>query len=122
MSTTDARPESNLFYQSRQRRPMLDRAEGIYLYDRDGNAYLDGSSGAMVSNIGHSNPNVLAAMKRQRDKAKQEREARKREKEARKREREARATRRATKKFARKLSRALERLLVKVLPQVLRLH
>ena len=69
MTATDPRPESNLFYQSRQRRPMLDRAEGIYLYDRDGNAYLDGSSGAMVSNIGHSNPNVLAAMKRQMDKA-----------------------------------------------------
>ena len=47
----------------------IERAEGIYLYDRDGNAYLDGSSGAMVSNIGHSNPNVLAAMKRQMDKA-----------------------------------------------------
>lgn len=63
-----ARP-SNLFYQSGTIRPMLDRAEGIYLYDASGKRYLDGSSGAMVSNIGHSNPHVLAAMKAQMDKA-----------------------------------------------------
>lgn len=68
-NTPANRPDSHLFYQTRQRRPVLDRGEGIYLYDRDGNAYLDGCSGAMVSNIGHSNPNVLAAMKKQMDKA-----------------------------------------------------
>ncbi len=60
---------SNLFYQSHSGRPMLDRAEGVYLYDVNGKRYLDGSSGAMVSNIGHSNPYVLDAMKRQMDKA-----------------------------------------------------
>ena len=51
-----ARDQSKLFYQSRLRRPMLDRAEGIYIWDRNGKRYLDGSSGAMVCNIGHSNP------------------------------------------------------------------
>lgn len=61
--------ESNLFYQSRLARPMLDRAEGIYLWDTSGKRYIDGSSGAMVSNIGHSNPNVIAAMKAQMDKS-----------------------------------------------------
>ncbi|MBZ0261721.1 MAG: aspartate aminotransferase family protein [Hyphomicrobiales bacterium] len=66
--TATARP-SNLFYQSGTIRPMLDRAEGVYLYDTAGKRYLDGSSGAMVSNIGHSNPCVLAAMKAQMDKA-----------------------------------------------------
>ena len=60
---------SHLFYQSRQPRPFLDRAEGIYMYDQSGKRYIDGSSGAMVSNIGHSNPNVLAAMKAQMDKS-----------------------------------------------------
>jgi len=60
---------SNLFYQSRQPRPFLDRGEGIYLYDLDGKRYIDGSSGAMVSNIGHSNARVLAAMRAQMDKA-----------------------------------------------------
>lgn len=56
---------SHLFYQTRLRRPLLDRAEGVYLWDTDGKRYLDGSSGAMVSNIGHSNPRVLDAMRRQ---------------------------------------------------------
>lgn len=60
---------SNLFYLSRQRRPEVDRAEGIHIWSKDGERYIDGSSGAMVSNIGHSNPNVLAAMKRQMDSA-----------------------------------------------------
>ncbi|MFC3051578.1 aminotransferase family protein [Kordiimonas pumila] len=60
---------SHLFYQSRLRRPFLDRAEGVYMWDIHGKKYLDGSSGAMVSNIGHSNPNVLAAMQKQMAKA-----------------------------------------------------
>ncbi|CUH67810.1 Taurine--pyruvate aminotransferase [Thalassovita gelatinovora] len=60
---------SHLFYQSRNPRPFLDRGEGIYLFDQSGKRYIDGSSGAMVSNIGHSNPRVLAKMKAQMDKA-----------------------------------------------------
>lgn len=60
---------SHLFYQTRLRRPVLDRAEGIYLWDREGRRYIDGSSGAMVSNIGHSNPNVLAAMRAQMERS-----------------------------------------------------
>ncbi|MFK8081690.1 MAG: aspartate aminotransferase family protein [Granulosicoccus sp.] len=60
---------SNLFYQSRLPRPQLDRADGIYMWDSTGKRYIDGSSGAMVSNIGHSNPSVLAAMRAQMDKS-----------------------------------------------------
>ncbi len=60
---------SNLFYQSGLARPVLDRAEGVYMWDKAGKRYLDGSSGAMVCNIGHSNPNVLAAMRAQMDKS-----------------------------------------------------
>lgn len=60
---------TNLFYQSRLPRPVLDRAEGIYMWDTSGKRYIDGSSGAMVSNIGHSNPAVLAAMRAQMDKS-----------------------------------------------------
>ena len=56
---------THLFYQSRLPRPELDRAEGIYMWDTTGKRYIDGSSGAMVSNIGHSNPNVLATMQKQ---------------------------------------------------------
>lgn len=60
---------SHLFYQTRQRRPLLDRAEGLYIWDVHGKRYIDGSSGAMVANIGHSNPRVLAAMRAQMEKA-----------------------------------------------------
>lgn len=63
------RPPSNLFYQTRTRQPLLDRAEGVYMWDVDGNRWIDGSSGAMVSNIGHSNPRVLAAMQAQMERA-----------------------------------------------------
>jgi adenosylmethionine-8-amino-7-oxononanoate aminotransferase len=61
--------KSHLFYMTTARRPRLARASGIYLWDTDGKRYIDASSGPMVSNIGHSNPRVLAAMKKQMDKA-----------------------------------------------------
>ena len=61
-------PPSNLFYQTRQRRPMVGEARGIYIWDADGKRYIDGSSGAMVANIGHGNERVLAAMRGQMDK------------------------------------------------------
>ena len=65
---TNQKP-SHLFYQSRSRRPLLDRADGVYMWDINGKRYLDGSSGAMVSNIGHSNQNVLQAMREQMEKS-----------------------------------------------------
>ena len=58
---------SNLFYLTRLRRPLIDHAEGIYMYAQDGRRFIDGSSGAMVVNLGHGNRNVLDAMKRQMD-------------------------------------------------------
>jgi adenosylmethionine-8-amino-7-oxononanoate aminotransferase len=61
--------ESYLFYQNRNPRPFLSHGEGIYLFDESGKRYIDGSSGAMVSNIGHSNPRVLDKIKTQMDKA-----------------------------------------------------
>ncbi len=57
--------DSHLFYQSATRRPRLAQARGVYMWDVEGRRYLDGSSGAMVSNIGHCNPRVLDAMRRQ---------------------------------------------------------
>lgn len=61
--------QSHLFYQTDSHRPVLAEARGIYMWDVDGKRYIDGSSGAMVSNIGHSNPRVLAAMRRQMEKS-----------------------------------------------------
>jgi adenosylmethionine-8-amino-7-oxononanoate aminotransferase len=70
MNSHDLRNErSYLFYQTDHKRPVLDRTEGIYMWDVDGNRFIDGSSGAMVCNIGHSNPHVLDAMRRQMEKS-----------------------------------------------------
>jgi adenosylmethionine-8-amino-7-oxononanoate aminotransferase len=62
------RPASHLFYVTRLRRPLVDRAEGIYFWTQDGRRFIDGSSGPMVSNIGHGNRHVIDAMKRQMEK------------------------------------------------------
>jgi adenosylmethionine-8-amino-7-oxononanoate aminotransferase len=62
-------PPSNLFYQTRQRRPLVKEARGIFIWDADGRRYIDATSGAMVSNIGHGNERVLEAMRRQMEKA-----------------------------------------------------
>src|SRR5690625_6282320 len=45
--------------------PYLQRAEGVWLYDTTGKDYLDGCSGAVVANIGHSHPRVLARIQEQ---------------------------------------------------------
>ena len=44
------------------------KAEGCYMYDPDGKAYLDLISGISVSNIGHRHPKVVQAVKDQVDK------------------------------------------------------
>jgi len=63
------RATSHLFYQTGGRKPVLDQARGIYMWDQDGRRYLDGSSGAMVCNLGHGNAHVLSAMRRQMERA-----------------------------------------------------
>ena len=60
---------SRLFYQTGLRRPLIERAEGIYIWDVHGRRYIDGSSGAMVVNIGHGNRRVLEAMRQQMEQA-----------------------------------------------------
>ncbi|KAJ54072.1 hypothetical protein ACMU_04030 [Actibacterium mucosum KCTC 23349] len=47
--------------------PKAMRGEGAYLFDETGKAYLDGSGGAAVSCLGHSDPDVLAAIHAQID-------------------------------------------------------
>jgi adenosylmethionine-8-amino-7-oxononanoate aminotransferase len=42
--------------------PMIERAEGIMMWDEAGRAYIDSSSGPMVSALGHGNPRVIEAM------------------------------------------------------------
>ena len=46
----------------------IDRAEGVWLYDEKGNAYLDLIAGISVSSLGHQNEQVVNAIKTQVDK------------------------------------------------------
>ncbi len=63
---TNTHPDPDvLFYQSRTRLPVIQRSEGIYIWDEEGKEYIDGCSGAMICNIGHSHPRVLEAVNRQ---------------------------------------------------------
>lgn len=55
----------NLFHFTRLPRPVVDRAEGIYMWDNQGRRYIDGASGAVNVNIGHGNRLVAEAMVRQ---------------------------------------------------------
>ncbi|MCC6193249.1 MAG: aspartate aminotransferase family protein [Burkholderiales bacterium] len=41
------------------------RGEGVYLVDGEGRRYLDASGGAAVSSLGHSHPDIIAAIQRQ---------------------------------------------------------
>jgi len=54
---------SSVVLRSWEQIQLLDRAEGIYLYDSEGNEYVDGASGSsVVVNIGHGVQSVLDAM------------------------------------------------------------
>jgi adenosylmethionine-8-amino-7-oxononanoate aminotransferase len=56
-------PASHVFYRrERHPHPLIERGEGIYLYDTDGRRYLDASGGALVVNIGHGVREVAEAI------------------------------------------------------------
>jgi len=46
----------------------VDRADGIYIYDKANKAYMDMIAGVAVSNIGHNHPKIIQALKNQIDK------------------------------------------------------
>ncbi|MDF2501793.1 MAG: Acetylornithine transaminase [Anaerosporomusa subterranea] len=59
----------NVFYRAVNKKLLeVDRGEGIYLYDTDGNKYIDACSGAAVSNLGHGHPVVIEAIVEQAQK------------------------------------------------------
>jgi adenosylmethionine-8-amino-7-oxononanoate aminotransferase len=47
--------------------PFAASGQGIFIRDRDGKDYIDASSGAAVSCLGHSHPDIIAAMRTQLD-------------------------------------------------------
>ncbi|VAX27451.1 Acetylornithine aminotransferase [hydrothermal vent metagenome] len=46
---------------------IWDRAEGFQVYDKWGNMWLDWSSGVLITNAGHSHPEVITALREEID-------------------------------------------------------
>jgi adenosylmethionine-8-amino-7-oxononanoate aminotransferase len=60
-------PETSVFLRELDRPyPLIERAEGVWLYDPAGNAYLDAvGGGAMVTSVGHGVPELVEAAREQ---------------------------------------------------------
>ncbi len=53
----------SVFFRNVQKHyPLIVRGEGVYLYDDEGNRYLDACSGSLVSNLGHGVEEVAKAL------------------------------------------------------------
>lgn len=48
-----------------QHYPMISHGKGVYLFDKDGNRYIDGSSGAITVGIGHGVEEIINVMTEQ---------------------------------------------------------
>ena len=58
--------KDKVFYRDyRKSYPVVDRGEGVYLFDGKGKKYIDASGGPFVVNIGHGVPEIIAAMEKQ---------------------------------------------------------
>ena len=42
------------FYIGNKKMPVVERGDGVYLYDEEGKKYFDASSGPITCNIGHA--------------------------------------------------------------------
>ena len=61
--TTHGFPETNVFFRKlTSRLRVVERGEGCWLYDADGNAFLDACGGAFVVNVGHGVAEIADAM------------------------------------------------------------
>lgn len=63
----ELKPE-HLFYHAQKHTPYIDRAEGVFMWDKSGKDYIDGCSGAMVCNIGHGRRRIIEVMAAQAEK------------------------------------------------------
>ncbi|RMG59227.1 MAG: aspartate aminotransferase family protein [Deltaproteobacteria bacterium] len=65
----NGRETRHIFYRDLNREyPVIERGEGIYLYTREGKRIIDGASGAAVVSLGHANPRLVEALKKQAEK------------------------------------------------------
>ncbi len=52
-------PKNNVFYRNQNwHYPKITHGKGIYLFDDQGNSYIDACSGSAVANIGHGNSEI----------------------------------------------------------------
>ncbi len=59
-------PEGNVLYRKLEwDYPMIERSEGVYLYDQDGKRYIDATGGPMLINIGHGVGEIADAISEQ---------------------------------------------------------
>jgi len=59
----------NVFYRNINKSYLeVERGQGIYLYDTEGNRYIDACAGAAVANLGHAHPRIIDAMVTQANK------------------------------------------------------
>jgi adenosylmethionine-8-amino-7-oxononanoate aminotransferase len=59
-------PKGHVFYRKLARDyPLVTHGDGIYLYDKSGKQYIDGSGGALVVNIGHGRKEIFQKMTEQ---------------------------------------------------------
>jgi adenosylmethionine-8-amino-7-oxononanoate aminotransferase len=56
-------PQGHVFYRRMAHDyPVIERGEGVYLYDTEGRRYLDASGGPLVVNVGHGVGSIADAM------------------------------------------------------------
>ena len=61
--------EYSVFWRNLTDPPLIiDHGDGVYLYDEEGNEYLDAASGAAVCALGHGNSEIANVMKEQAEK------------------------------------------------------
>jgi adenosylmethionine-8-amino-7-oxononanoate aminotransferase len=64
--STHGFPETHVFFRKlNSRLPVIARSAGCWLYDADGNAFLDACGGAFVVNVGHGVAEIADAMAEQ---------------------------------------------------------
>ena len=56
------------FYIAKGRLPIVDHADGIKIWDTDGNEYIDACSGAVITNIGYGHASITDAIQKQAQK------------------------------------------------------
>ncbi|MGB6008560.1 aspartate aminotransferase family protein [Castellaniella sp.] len=62
---SDAGASSRVNLSATPNLPYAARAKGVFIYDEDGNDYLDGSAGPMAVSLGHGLPDILDVMREQ---------------------------------------------------------